>query len=157
MQLRLRRNTASSFNMAHKEEVMQELPVFMRCSRTENSHASKLRMATAASLAGVLEQRHHQIRHHHSTGTSGKVPRSLITTIRTWCTTTGTGFGRLEMRGWLTAEEVTSLRKALTSKCWMPSADEPLDGGCQDAAKHLVALLRAAEKRFCGVVFRVHN
>ena len=37
------------------------------------------------------------------------------------------GFGRLEMRGWLTAEEVTSLRKALTSKCWMPSADEPLD------------------------------
>jgi len=67
------------------------------------------------------------------------------------------GFGRLEMRGWLTAEEVTSLRKALTSKCWMPAADEPLDGGCQDAAKHLVALLRAAEKRFCGVVFRVHN
>ena len=67
------------------------------------------------------------------------------------------GFGRLEMRGWLTAEEVTSLRKALISKCWMPSADEPLDGGCQDAAKHLVALLRAAEKRFCGVVFRVHN
>ena len=67
------------------------------------------------------------------------------------------GFGRLEMKGWLTAEEVTSLRKALTSKCWMPSADEPLDGGCQDAAKHLVALLRAAEKRFCGVVFRVHN
>lgn len=66
------------------------------------------------------------------------------------------GFGRLEMRGWLTLEEVTELRKALTSKCWMPSADEPLDGGCQDAAKHLVALLRAAEKRYCGVVFRVH-
>ena len=66
------------------------------------------------------------------------------------------GFGRLEMRGWLTVEEVTELRKALTSKCWMPSADEPLDGGCQDAAKHLVALLRAAEKRYCGVVFRVH-
>ena len=65
-------------------------------------------------------------------------------------------FGRLEMRGWLTLEEVTELRKALTSKCWMPSADEPLDGGCQDAAKHLVALLRAAEKRYCGVVFRVH-
>ena len=66
------------------------------------------------------------------------------------------GFGRLEMRGWLTLEEVTELRKALTSKCWMPSADEPLDGGCQDAAKHLVALLRSAEKRYCGVVFRVH-
>lgn len=68
-----------------------------------------------------------------------------------------TGFGRLEMLGWLTSDEVTTLRKALTSKCWMPSADEPLDGGCQDAAKHLVALLRAAEKRSCGVVLRVHN
>lgn len=68
-----------------------------------------------------------------------------------------TGFGRLEMLGWLTGDEVTTLRKALTSKCWMPSADEPLDGGCQDAAKHLVALLRAAEKRSCGVVLRVHN
>ncbi len=67
------------------------------------------------------------------------------------------GFGRLEMRGWLTSQEVTSLRISLTSKCWMPSADEPLDGGCQDAAKHLVALLRAAEKRTCGIVFRVHN
>jgi len=67
------------------------------------------------------------------------------------------GFGRLEILGWLTSEEVTSLRKTLTSKCWMPSGDEPLDGGCQDAAKHLVALLRAAEKRSCGVILRVHN
>ena len=67
------------------------------------------------------------------------------------------GFGRLEMKGWLTAEEVTKLRKALISKCWMPSRDEPLDGGCQDAAKHLVALLRAAEKRSCGVVLRMHK
>ncbi|MAS57993.1 MAG: hypothetical protein CMA37_05240 [Euryarchaeota archaeon] len=67
------------------------------------------------------------------------------------------GVGRLEMRGWLSYSETTKLRKCLTSKCWMPAADEPLDGGCHDAAKHLVALLRAAEKRDCGIVLRVHN
>ena len=67
------------------------------------------------------------------------------------------GAGRLDMRGWLSLEETTELRKSLTSKCWMPAAEEPLDGGCQDAAKHLLALLRAAEKRRCGVLLRVHN
>ena len=67
------------------------------------------------------------------------------------------GIGRLDMRGWLTLKETIDLRKALTSKCWMPAASEPLDGGCQDAAKHLLALIRAAEKRRCGILLRVHN
>ena len=67
------------------------------------------------------------------------------------------GVGRMEMLGWLTNSETTSLRKAMTSRCWTPSADEPLDGGCQDAAKHLLAHLRAAEKRDCGVLLRIHN
>jgi len=67
------------------------------------------------------------------------------------------GVGRLDMRGWLTLNETIDLRKALTSKCWMPAANEPLDGGCQDAAKHLLAMLRAAEKRRCGILLRVHN
>ena len=67
------------------------------------------------------------------------------------------GIGRLDMRGWLTLNETIELRKALTSKCWMPAASEPLDGGCQDAAKHLLALIRAAEKRRCGILLRVHN
>ena len=67
------------------------------------------------------------------------------------------GIGRLDMRGWLNFGDTTKLRKLLTSKCWTPAADEPLDGGCQDAAKHLIALLRAAEKRKCGVLLRVHN
>ena len=67
------------------------------------------------------------------------------------------GIGRLDMRGWLTLNETIELRKALTSKCWMPAASEPLDGGCQDAAKHLLALIRAAEKRQCGILLRVHN
>ena len=67
------------------------------------------------------------------------------------------GIGRLDMRGWLTLSETGELRKAITSKCWMPAANEPLDGGCQDAAKHLLALIRAAEKRRCGILLRVHN
>ena len=67
------------------------------------------------------------------------------------------GIGRLDIRGWLDFGDTTKLRKLLTSKCWTPAADEPLDGGCQDAAKHLIALLRAAEKRKCGVLLRVHN
>ncbi len=67
------------------------------------------------------------------------------------------GVGGLQMRGWLDISEVKRLRQCLTSRCWTPAADEPLDGGCQDAAKHLVAMLRAAEKRRCGVVLRVHT
>ena len=67
------------------------------------------------------------------------------------------GIGKLKMRGWLTNEETTSLRKFLTTRCWTAAAEEPLDGGCQDAAKHLSALLRAAEKRKCGVLLRIHS
>ncbi len=67
------------------------------------------------------------------------------------------GLAKLELCGWLDADEVGNLIKTLTSRCWMPSAEEPLDGGCQDAAKHLVALLRAAKKRRCGVLLRVHS
>jgi len=67
------------------------------------------------------------------------------------------GTGRMRMLGWLELSEITNLRKTLTAKCWRPAADEPLDGGCQDAAKHLLAFLRAAEKRKCGIVLRVHN
>ena len=67
------------------------------------------------------------------------------------------GIAKLELCGWLDADEVGTLVKNLTSRCWMPAAEEPLDGGCQDAAKHLVALLRAAKKRRCGVLLRVHS
>ena len=72
-------------------------------------------------------------------------------------TSMSNGAGRLNMRGWLSSKDAKELRKLLVTKTWTPSAEEPLDGGCQDAAKHLVALLRAAEKRNCGVLLRVHN
>ncbi len=71
-------------------------------------------------------------------------------------TTMATGIGRLALKGWLDSKETTQLRIDLTSTCWMPAGEEPLDGGCHYAAKHLVALLRAAEKRVCGVLFRIH-
>ena len=53
-------------------------------------------------------------------------------------TSMGKGTGKLEMRGWLTNQETRELRKLLASKSWTPSAEEPLDGGCQDCAKHLL-------------------
>ena len=67
------------------------------------------------------------------------------------------GAGRIRMLGWLDGKETTQLRKCLTSRCWKSAADEPLDGGCNDAAKHLLALLRAAEKRKVGVLLSVHK
>ena len=66
------------------------------------------------------------------------------------------GIAGLEIRGWLDGKEIKQLRMAMTSRRWTPAADEPLDGGCHDAAKHLLALLRAAEKRRVGVLLRAH-
>ena len=67
------------------------------------------------------------------------------------------GIGRMNIKGWLSLEDITKLRKGITAKCWRPAADEPLDGGCQDAAKHLLAFLRAAEKRKVGIALRIHG
>ena len=72
-------------------------------------------------------------------------------------TSMANGIGGLRMNGWLDAEETTQLRTDLTSTCWMPAGGEPLDGGCHYAAKHLVAMLRSAEKRVCGVLLRIHK
>ena len=68
-----------------------------------------------------------------------------------------TGVGRMNILGWLELPDITKLRKGITAKCWRPAADEPLDGGCQDAAKHLLAFLRASEKRKVGIALRIHN
>ena len=68
-----------------------------------------------------------------------------------------TGVGRMNVLGWLEIDDIARLRKGITAKCWRPAASEPLDGGCQDAAKHLLALLRAAEKRKVGIALRIHN
>ncbi len=67
------------------------------------------------------------------------------------------GLAGLEIRGWLDGDEIKQLRMAMTSRQWVPAADEPLDGGCHDAAKHLLAILRTAEKRRVGVLLRAHS
>ena len=36
-------------------------------------------------------------------------------------------------------------------------SDEPLDGGVQDAFRHLLVFLRAAVKRKCGILMRRHS
>ena len=52
--------------------------------------------------------------------------------------------------------EVHQLRKYFTGRVWSVSADEPLDGGVRDAIKHLVLILKSAERSGVGVMLRSH-
>ena len=63
----------------------------------------------------------------------------------------------MDIRGYLSAEEVRILRLGLAGRGWSVTADEPLDGGMRDASKHLIAVLRAAERRDVGVFLRAHS
>ena len=67
------------------------------------------------------------------------------------------GLGGLCIRGFLDKFEVFQLRKFLTGRVWSVSADEPIDGGVRDAIKHLVAILKSAERRGVGAMLRAHS
>jgi hypothetical protein len=67
------------------------------------------------------------------------------------------GLGGLNLCGVLNKSEVHLLRKDLTGRRWSVSADEPLDGGVRDAIKHLVLILKAAERFGVGIMLRTHN
>jgi hypothetical protein len=67
------------------------------------------------------------------------------------------GNAGLDIRGYLTAEEVRTLRLGLAGRGWSVTADEPIDGGMRDASKNLIAVLRAAERRDVGVFLRSHS
>jgi hypothetical protein len=67
------------------------------------------------------------------------------------------GKAGLDIRGYLTGDEVASLRKGLAGRGWSVTADEPIDGGMRDASKNLIAVLRAAERRSVGVFLRSHS
>ena len=67
------------------------------------------------------------------------------------------GFGGMRIHGYLSASEVTELRKNIASRAWTASYEEPLDGGMADIAKHLSALLKAAERRRVGLALRTHR
>ena len=67
------------------------------------------------------------------------------------------GNAGMDIRGYLSAEEVRTLRLGLAGRGWSVTADEPLDGGMRDASKNLIAVLRAAERRDVGVFLRSHS
>jgi hypothetical protein len=66
------------------------------------------------------------------------------------------GQGGLNIVGFLTFEEVKTLRSTLLGSGWSVSRDEPIDGGVRDAIRHLNALLIAAERRGAGLIHRMH-
>jgi hypothetical protein len=66
------------------------------------------------------------------------------------------GMGGLNILGFLSLEEVIELRRLLSGRNWSVASDEPLDGGVRDAIKHLLAMLRAAERIDSGVIHRAH-
>ena len=67
------------------------------------------------------------------------------------------GFGGLSLHGWLTAEEVTILRLYLQKSAWKVSKNEPFDGGVRDVVRHLLIMLKTAEKRGMGILMRSHD
>ncbi|MGY8702539.1 MAG: hypothetical protein ACKVHH_07540 [Candidatus Poseidoniales archaeon] len=68
----------------------------------------------------------------------------------------GNGFGGLELRGWLSADEVGALRQELQNSPWGVSSHELYDGGVMEVVKHLMVILRSAHSKGWGIVFRRH-
>lgn len=66
------------------------------------------------------------------------------------------GKAGLNIMGFLSAEEVKTLRSTLLGAGWSVAKDEPLDGGVRDAVRHLSALLLAAERSGAGLIHRMH-
>ena len=67
------------------------------------------------------------------------------------------GSGGIELLGWLDSSDVSDLRKEIERGGWSVRSDEPLDGGVQDAFRHLLVFLRSASKRKCGILMRRHS
>ena len=63
----------------------------------------------------------------------------------------------IEMLGWLDGEDISKIRREIEKGAWSVKSDEPLDGGVQDAFRHLLVFLRAAVKRKCGILMRRHS
>jgi hypothetical protein len=67
------------------------------------------------------------------------------------------GFAGLTLHGWLSATQVGELRIALQKSKWKVAKNEPFDGGVADVARHLLIVLKSAEKRRCGILMRAHS
>ena len=66
------------------------------------------------------------------------------------------GKAGLNIMGFLTSQEVKTLRTTLLGGGWSVAKDEPIDGGVRDAVRHLSALLLAAERKGAGLIHRMH-
>ena len=67
------------------------------------------------------------------------------------------GKAGMEILGWLDNGNISDLRKEIERGKWSVKSAEPFDGGVQDAFRHLLTILRAAERRDCGLLMRRHN
>lgn len=67
------------------------------------------------------------------------------------------GFGGLSLHGWLTVEDVAQLRSHLQKSVWKVSKNETFDGGVRDVVRHLIIILKTAEKRGVGILMRAHD
>ncbi|MEE2746857.1 MAG: hypothetical protein VX473_00095 [Candidatus Thermoplasmatota archaeon] len=67
------------------------------------------------------------------------------------------GFGGMTLHGWLTIEDVVKLRTYLQKSPWKVNQNEPFDGGVRDVVRHLLIILKTAEKRNCGILMRSHD
>ena len=66
------------------------------------------------------------------------------------------GFGGMTLHGWLTAQDVSNLRSYLEKSIWKVDKNEPLDGGVLEIVRHLLIVLKSAEKRELGIMMRRH-
>jgi len=66
------------------------------------------------------------------------------------------GSGGMHISGFLSNDEVQTLRLHLSSRVWTVSKDEPFDGGLADAIRHFSSILKAAERRNVGILLRYH-
>jgi len=56
----------------------------------------------------------------------------------------------------LTSDEVPQLRNYLEKSIWKVAKSEPLDGGVREIVRHLLIILKSAEKRNMGILMRAH-
>ena len=66
------------------------------------------------------------------------------------------GFGGLILHGWLTSGEVPQMRNYFEKAVWKVAKSEPLDGGVREIVRHLLIILKSAEKRDMGILMRAH-
>ena len=67
------------------------------------------------------------------------------------------GVAGMELLGWLNNKEVKILLNSMQSGKWSIKSNETIDGGVRDTLRHLLTLLKAAERRDCGIMMRKHQ